>query len=100
MAEWLDRWTWPSTERRVTCVEPEGPRRTWVLTEGGRQCGHVRMRWLGTMTENVWTPANDGSHGVVKRSSDLGWTVEASDRARAALGLDTEAGPGQTGGHG
>lgn len=34
----------PHGTRRVVCVEPDGPRRTWVLYEGGRQVGLVRLR--------------------------------------------------------
>lgn len=64
--------------RRVVCVEPEGPRRTWVLTEGGRQVGHARVR-LGTMRA---TPVG------AAYSVGLTWTVEASDRTREMLGLD------------
>lgn len=33
------------TSRRAVCVEPDGERRTWILSEGGRQCGHVRGRY-------------------------------------------------------
>ena len=30
--------------RRVDYIEYEGPRRTWLLWEDGRQVGHVRLR--------------------------------------------------------
>lgn len=55
--------------RRVVCVEAEGQRRTWVLHEGGRQVGLVRLR--------LW----QGAEGQRE------WLYEASDRTRAMLGL-------------
>jgi hypothetical protein len=86
MSEWLAEWAATRcgcreylTEcahchhglRRVVCVEHEGPRRTWLLYEGGRQVGHVRMKQV-----NGW-------------SGDWWWTWEASDRTRTRemLGL-------------
>lgn len=64
------------TGRRVVCLEPDGPRRTWVLTEGGRQVGLVRLRnaseWVGFGSD---------------MEPHCEWTVEASDRTRAMLGL-------------
>lgn len=81
MAERLAEWAaetrlvtfggdpWPACERRVDCVEPEGPRRTWVLWQGGRQVGLVRLRfWQGAEGQREWL-------------------YEASDRTRAMLGL-------------
>lgn len=74
---WGDgRWV-----RRVICVEPEGPRRTWVLTEGGRQVGHVRLRAQGE---------------YAFEAHDLPWTWEVSDRTREMLGLDDVPGLAQT----
>lgn len=81
MSERLAAWTrvlWGDGRwvRRVVCVEPDGPRRTWVLTQGGRQVGHVRMR-------SRWCRCrNPLCFDVVE------WTVEASDRTRAMLGLE------------
>lgn len=83
LAEWVrvlwrdGRWV-----RRVDYVEDDGARRTWVLWEGGRQVGHVRLRfWQGAEGQREWL-------------------YEASDRTRAMLGLDDAAEPGQTGGEG
>lgn len=61
--------------RRVVCLEPDGPRRTWVLYESGRQVGLVRMRGVGA------------SSGRPYGGARAEWTVEASDRTRAMLGL-------------
>lgn len=76
MAERLHEWkrdseraTWSMWARRVDYVEPEGERRTWVLSEGGRQVGLVRLR--------LW----QGAEGQRE------WLYEASDRTRAMLGL-------------
>lgn len=66
------------TGRRVVCVEPDGPRRTWVLYEGGRQVGHARLRLDTMRAEPVGSAYSVG----------LTWTVEASDRTRAMLGLE------------
>lgn len=74
-------------DRRVICVEPDGPRRTWCLWEGSRQVGHVRMR----ADVIAWDP-----YGSPRLYGDR-WTVEASDRTRRLLGLDGAAESGQTG---
>lgn len=74
--------------RRVVCVEPEGPRRTWVLHEGGRQVGHVRMR--ATPVAHRVGVNSALSCGPVRTeivSVDM-WTWEASDRTREMLGLE------------
>ena len=44
LAEWVREEWGDGPPRRVDCVEPESERRTWVLTEGSRQVGLVRMR--------------------------------------------------------
>lgn len=62
--------------RRVVCVEPDGPRRCWVLYEGGRQVGHVRGR-LRVIAALVSGP-------VTMPVSD--WTWEAANAGREVLG--------------
>lgn len=76
LAEWVDHASvWPNNhDRRVVCVEPEGPRRTWCLWEGSKQAGLVRMR-------------NLGAEDMERDDCAPEWTVEASDRTRAMLGL-------------
>lgn len=84
LAAWVEHGgVWPNNyDRRVDYVEPDGPRRTWVLWQGGRQVGLVRLRfWQGAEGQREWL-------------------YEASDRTRAMLGLDDAAEPGQTGGEG
>jgi hypothetical protein len=84
--------------RRVECVEPDGPRRTWILFEGPKQVGHVRGRVEGV---------DDNRHLQMLRRTNapqllidshecwleqhLPWTVEASRGiAREAIGLYDE----------
>lgn len=55
---WHDRGLDPVT-RRVVCLEPDGPRRTWALYEGGRQVGHARGR-QSPDGEWTWEAANAG----------------------------------------
>lgn len=109
MAERLTEWAAdvdsPSWwERRVDCVEPEGPRRTWALWEGGRQVGLVRLRnsaaesWERSAREaeesGAWDVVAFQDMRIAERCMDptdekwaAPWTVEASDRTRATLGL-------------
>lgn len=72
--------------RRVVCLEPDGPRRTWVLYEGGRQVGHVRIRATPTPYTVSRVPAWGPPHTEIVSVDE--WTVEASDRTRAMLGLE------------
>lgn len=87
LAAWADE-TW-SPVRRVTCIESEGPRRTWVLYEGGRQVGLVRLR-----SASEWVGFGSDMEPYCE------WTVEASDRTRQLLGLDDAPESGQTDRHG
>lgn len=82
LAEWVREEWGDGPPRRADYVEPEGERRTWVLSEGSRQVGLVRLR--------LW----QGAEGQRE------WLYEASDRTRAMLGLDDAPEPGQTGSHG
>lgn len=59
--------------RRVECAEPDGPRRCWVLFEGGRQVGHVRGR------ERIVATRSFGDQPF--------WTWEAANAGRDILGL-------------
>ena len=96
---WHDRGLDPVT-RRVVCVEEEGLRRTWVLFEGGRQVGHVRMRAtpvahkVTVSSALAWVPDRTEIRSVDK------WTWEASQRTCEALGLDDLPQPRQTDPHG
>lgn len=94
----------PSATRRVVCLEPDGPRRTWVLYEGGRQVGLVRVRNLAAESwERSAREAEESGAWDVVAFQDMRiaeccmdptdekwaspWTVEASDRTLAMLGL-------------
>jgi hypothetical protein len=71
-----DWWT-----RRVECVEPEGPRRTWLLWQDGRQVGHVRMRAPGVgnfVIVPVWTV--EASRGIAREAIGLHDEDDAADR--------------------
>lgn len=81
-----ERATGSIWSRRVVCVEPDGPRRTWVLYDGSRQVGHVRMRATPTPYTVSRVPAWGPPHTEMLSVDE--WTVEASDRTRAMLGLD------------
>jgi hypothetical protein len=101
LAEWAADREWEcAVTRRVVCVEPEGPRRTWLLYEGARQVGHVRMRCVaGEQAEREETGlVNTRWAQVVMRHA--AWTWEASDRTREMLGLDSAPQPSQTDPHG
>jgi hypothetical protein len=80
---WAESTGFTYYRRRVELVEHEGPRRTWLLFDGTKQVGHVRLR-------------ERQPHG---RPNALvpEWHMETSRGiAREALGLDTAPEPGQT----
>jgi hypothetical protein len=88
---WGDgRWV-----RRVVCVEPEGPRRTFLLFTGGRQVGHVRGRcaeaeaWdrgLREAERQGWTSAHRcGVDELRFRERVMPWTWEAANAGREVL---------------
>lgn len=71
-------------DRHVVCLEPDGPRRTWALYEGGRQVGLVRMRNPGAEDMEREGCAPEWSERMMRATL---WTWEASDRTRAMPGL-------------
>lgn len=87
LAAWAADREWQcAVTRRVVYVEAEGPRRTWVLTEGGRQVGHVRGREL------LMAMLMSGDEMMCVMT----WAWEASDRTREMLRLDGVPGLAQT----
>lgn len=94
IARRCEEWTRDnSVPKRVVCVEPDGPRRTWLLFEAGRQVGHVRGRCQGL---------DDDRHLQMLRRANapqllidshecwlegrLPWTWEAANAGREVLG--------------